>query len=102
MSSPAPKAVSVSIFDSKNRTLCDISVPIKDVHPANAVIAVTVITFDISIVNGLDNMVLIVNLKIFLYFVISFLMVNWFYFYFYFIPFIVILTIILMEDNSFV
>ena len=102
MSSPAPKAVSVSIFDSENRTLCDISAPIMDVHPADAVIAMTVITFDISIVNGLDYMVLIVNLKIFLYFVISFLMVNWFYSYFYFIPFIVILTIILMEDNSFV
>ena len=39
----------------------------------------TVITFDISIVNALDYMVLIVNLKIFLYFIMSFLMVNWFY-----------------------
>ena len=54
MSSPAPKAVSVSIFDSENRTLCDINAPIKDVHPANAVIAMTVITFDISIVKALD------------------------------------------------
>lgn len=101
MSSPAPKAVSVSIFDSENRTLCDISAPIKDVHPANAVIAMTVITFDISIVNGLDYMVLIVNLKIFLYFVISFLWSIGFIFNFIFIPFIVILSIILMEDNSF-
>ena len=54
MSSPAPKAVSVSIFDSENRTLCDINAPIKDVHPANAVSAMTVIMFDISIVNALD------------------------------------------------
>ena len=54
MSSPAPKAVSVSIFDSENCTLCDINAPIKDVHPANAVSAMTVITFDISIVNVLD------------------------------------------------
>lgn len=54
MSSPAPKAVSVSIFDSENRTLCDINAPIKEVHPANAVSAMTVIMFDISIVNALD------------------------------------------------
>lgn len=54
MSSPAPKAVIVRIFDSENRTLCDINAPIKDVHPTNAVIAMTVIMFDISIVNGPD------------------------------------------------
>ena len=54
MSNPAPNAVKVSIFDSERCTLCDIRAPTKDVHPAKAVIAMTVITFDISIVNVMN------------------------------------------------
>lgn len=54
MSNPAPNAVNVSIFDSEICILCDIRAPTKDVHPANAVIAMIVITFDISIINVID------------------------------------------------
>jgi hypothetical protein len=54
MSNPTPKAVKVSIVDYESFTLCDIRAPTKDVHPAKAVIAMTVITFDISIVNVIN------------------------------------------------
>jgi hypothetical protein len=54
MSNPAPNTVKVSIFDSESCTLCDIRAPTKDVHVAKADIAMTAITFDISIVNVMN------------------------------------------------